>query len=39
MITGVTFPARRQGRRVSLFSELSRRHGDFAIVGIGGEGL
>ena len=34
MITGVTFPSAGKGD-VFRFSELSRRHGDFAIVGIG----
>ncbi len=34
MVTGVTFPRAGEGE-VFRFSELSRRHGDFAIVGIG----
>ena len=37
MLTGVSFPRAEQGE-VFHFNELSRRHGDFAIVGIGLKG-
>jgi carbon-monoxide dehydrogenase medium subunit len=37
MITGVTFPSAAQDERFH-FQELSRRHGDFAIVGIAVKG-